>query len=170
MAKEQNLFLNPAKISGICGRLLCCLSYEQDTYDTFHNAAPKIGKRYTTDMGILKVVRTNMFKNTVAVLNEQGQEQEIDVDGWEGLHPVKTQGFDDCHEHDEQTAYGNYMSMEMMSISARIWIFPNFWMMNIKKSEVRTDITASLSPITGKKRNNLSAHLLTKAMNRSRYV
>ena len=111
MAKEQNLFLNPAKISGICGRLLCCLSYEQDTYDAFHNAAPKIGKRYTTDMGILKVVRTNMFKNTVAVLNEQGQEQEIDVDGWEGLHPVKTQGFDDCHEHDEQTAYGNYMSM-----------------------------------------------------------
>ena len=66
MAKEQNLFLNPAKISGICGRLLCCLSYEQDTYDAFHNAAPKIGKRYTTDMGILKVVRTNMFKNTVA--------------------------------------------------------------------------------------------------------
>ena len=111
MAKEQNLFLNPAKISGICGRLLCCLSYEQDTYDAFHNAAPKIGKRYTTDMGICKVVRTNMFKNTVAVSNQQGQEQEIDVDGWEGLHPVKTQGFDDCHEHDEQTAYGNYMSM-----------------------------------------------------------
>ncbi len=52
-----------------------------------------------------------MFKNTVAVLNEQGQEQEIDVDGWEGLHPVKTQGFDDCQEYDEQTAYGNYMSM-----------------------------------------------------------
>lgn len=111
MAKEQNLFLNPAKISGICGRLLCCLSYEQDTYDAFHNAAPKIGKRYTTDMGILKVIRTNMFKNTVAVLNEQGQEQEIDVDGWEGLHPIKTQGFDDCQEYDEQTGYGNYMSM-----------------------------------------------------------
>ena len=55
MAKEQNLFLNPAKISGICGRLLCCLSYEQDNYDNFHAQAPKIGKRYTTDLGMLKV-------------------------------------------------------------------------------------------------------------------
>ena len=111
MAKEQNLFLNPAKISGICGRLLCCLSYEQDTYDAFHSLAPKIGKRYTTDSGVLKVIRTNMFKNIVVVLNEQGQEQEIDVDEWKNLNPVKAQGFDDYPEHDEQGMYGSYMAM-----------------------------------------------------------
>ena len=111
MAKEQNLFLNPAKISGICGRLLCCLSYEQDTYDAFHSLAPKIGKRYSTDNGILKVVRINMFKNLVIAVNEQGQEQEIDVDDWKNLNPVKVQGGDDYPEHDEQGMYGNYMTM-----------------------------------------------------------
>lgn len=111
MAKEQNLFLNPAKISGICGRLLCCLSYEQDNYDNFHAEAPKIGKRYNTDLGMLKVVRTNMFKNMAVVVNEQGQEQEIDVDEWKTLNPVKAQGYDDYQEHDEQGMYGNYMSM-----------------------------------------------------------
>ncbi len=111
MAKEQNLFLNPAKISGICGRLLCCLSYEQDNYDNFHAQAPKIGKRYTTDLGMLKVVRTNMFKNIAVVVNEQGQEQEIDVDEWKNLNPVKAQGYDDFQEHDEQGMYGNYMTM-----------------------------------------------------------
>ena len=111
MAKEQNLFLNPAKISGICGRLLCCLSYEQDNYDNFHAQAPKIGKRYITDLGMLKVVRTNMFKNIAVVVNEQGQEQEIDVDEWKNLNPVKAQGYDDFQEHDEQGMYGNYMTM-----------------------------------------------------------
>lgn len=111
MAKEQNLFLNPAKISGSCGRLLCCLSYEQDNYDNFHAEAPKIGKRYTTDLGMLKVVRTNMFKNIAVAVNEQGQEQEIDVDEWKNLNPVKAQGYDDFQEHDEQGMYGNYMSM-----------------------------------------------------------
>ena len=39
MAKEQNLFLNPTKVSGICGRLLCCLAYEQESYDAFHGTA-----------------------------------------------------------------------------------------------------------------------------------
>lgn len=111
MAKEQNLFLNPAKISGICGRLLCCLSYEQDTYDAFQTLAPKIGKRYTTDIGLLKVIRTNMFKNIAVAVNEQGQEQEINVDEWKKLNPVKAQGFDDFPEHDEQGMYGNYMAM-----------------------------------------------------------
>lgn len=111
MAKEQNLFLNPAKISGVCGRLLCCLSYEQESYDAFHNAAPKIGKRYTTDKGLLKVIRTNMFKNSVTAVNEQSQEEEIALDEWEALHPVKAKGFDDSSDHGDQNMYGNYMDM-----------------------------------------------------------
>lgn len=87
MAKEQNLFLNPAKISGICGRLLCCLSYEQDNYDQFHRSCPRIGKRYQTDKGPLKVLRTNMFRNSISVLNENGEEADMLLDEWQELHP-----------------------------------------------------------------------------------
>ena len=87
MAKEQNLFLNPAKISGICGRLLCCLSYEQDNYDAFHRSCPKLGKKYQTNQGDMKVLRTNMFRNSVAVLNENNEESEITLDAWHALEP-----------------------------------------------------------------------------------
>lgn len=89
MAKEQNLFLNPAKISGMCGRLLCCLSYEQENYELFHRAAPKLGKRYQTDRGFLRVIRSNMFRNAVFVLNDAGQEEEINVDDWAALNPKR---------------------------------------------------------------------------------
>ncbi len=87
MAKEQNLFLNPAKISGICGRLLCCLSYEQENYDIFHRLCPKLGKRYQTIKGSMKVLRANMFNNSVFVLNEHNEEIELSLDAWAELEP-----------------------------------------------------------------------------------
>ncbi len=87
MAKEQNLFLNPAKISGICGRLLCCLSYEQHNYDAFNHSCPKLGKRYQTDEGPLRVLRANMFRNSIVVLPEEGPEKELTLEEWEALHP-----------------------------------------------------------------------------------
>ncbi len=87
MAKEQNLFLNPAKISGICGRLLCCLSYEQENYDAFHRECPRLGKKYQTTRGPVKVLRANMFRNSVHVLGESGDEQEIGLEEWRGLDP-----------------------------------------------------------------------------------
>ncbi|MGE4553822.1 MAG: stage 0 sporulation family protein, partial [Desulfovibrionaceae bacterium] len=59
MAKEQNLFLNPTKISGICGRLRCCLSYVQEGYEAFNRACPTIGKRFRTARGQVKVLRAN---------------------------------------------------------------------------------------------------------------
>lgn len=82
MAKEQNLFLNPTKISGICGRLLCCLSFEQDNYEEFHRKCPKIGKRYNTIHGSVRVTRTNFFRNALTVLPEEGDEIEISLDEW----------------------------------------------------------------------------------------
>lgn len=85
MAKEQNLFLNPTKISGICGRLLCCLSFEQENYEQFHKKSPKIGKRYNTDHGSVRVTRSNFFRGTVTVMPEQGDEIEIDIDEWPDL-------------------------------------------------------------------------------------
>ncbi len=92
MAKEQNLFLNPAKISGICGRLLCCLSYEQENYDAFHRSCPRLGKRYQTTEGPMRVLRSNMFRNSVVVLPDGGQEMEMSLEDWQALKPTRTEG------------------------------------------------------------------------------
>ncbi len=89
MAKEQNLFLNPAKLSGMCGRLLCCLAYEQENYDEFHKRSPKIGKKYKTDSGIVKVMRANLFRQSIFVLDEANQESEYQLEEWEALHPAR---------------------------------------------------------------------------------
>ena len=85
MAKEQNLFLNPAKISGVCGRLLCCLAYEQENYSQFKKKLPRIGKRYHTERGIVRVLRSNLFRDSLTVLDEEGQEQEIFLDEWKAI-------------------------------------------------------------------------------------
>ena len=82
MAKEQNLFLNPTKISGICGRLLCCLSFEQKGYEEFHRLCPRVGKKYTTAQGPLKVLRSNFFKKSLTVLSEDYEERELSIDEW----------------------------------------------------------------------------------------
>lgn len=89
MAKEQNLFLNPAKISGICGRLLCCLAYEQENYERFHKASPRPGKKYRTKDGLYKVLRVNMFKNNLSVLTEKNEELEMTLPEWQALQPEK---------------------------------------------------------------------------------
>ncbi len=91
MAKDQNLFLNPTKISGICGRLLCCLSYEQKNYDVFHRSCPKLGKRYQTTEGPMRVLRSNIFRNSVVVLPDGGQETELSLEQWQELQPTRTE-------------------------------------------------------------------------------
>jgi cell fate regulator YaaT (PSP1 superfamily) len=87
MAKEQNLFLNPTKISGICGRLLCCLSFEEENYERFYSQCPKIGKRLRTDKGVYKVLRANFFRGSLSLLNEQGEEVELSVEDWHDINP-----------------------------------------------------------------------------------
>lgn len=67
MAKEQNLSLNPAKISGICGRLMCCLKYESAVYEHARGAYPDVGTRVETPAGEGKVTGVNIFKDTVTV-------------------------------------------------------------------------------------------------------
>ncbi|MFB0918230.1 MAG: stage 0 sporulation family protein [Clostridiaceae bacterium] len=67
MAKEQNLSLNPTKISGICGRLMCCLKYEQDTYEEIRKRLPKIGSTVKTPMGTGEVIYNNTIRETVKV-------------------------------------------------------------------------------------------------------
>ena len=82
MAKEQNLFLNPSKISGMCGRLLCCLGYEQHNYENFQRRCPKLGRRFRTSQGVFKVLRSNFFRETVTVLSEEGEERDFTLDEW----------------------------------------------------------------------------------------
>lgn len=67
MAKDQNLSLNPTKISGICGRLMCCLKYENDTYELAREEFPEVGSRVVTPQGEGKVTGINIFKKTVTV-------------------------------------------------------------------------------------------------------
>ncbi|MBQ7596557.1 MAG: stage 0 sporulation family protein, partial [Clostridia bacterium] len=67
MAKEQGLSLNPTKISGTCGRLMCCLKYEQDAYDHLLRITPKIGAIVDTPEGRGKVVDVNLLKGLLKV-------------------------------------------------------------------------------------------------------
>jgi cell fate regulator YaaT (PSP1 superfamily) len=79
MAKEQNLSLNPTKISGQCGRLMCCLTYEYETYHSLKKKLPKIGKNVKTVSGRGKVIRHNAICSRVTVRLEGGMEIETAV-------------------------------------------------------------------------------------------
>jgi cell fate regulator YaaT (PSP1 superfamily) len=80
MAKEQSLSLNPTKISGQCGRLMCCLVYEYDTYLQLKKELPRIGSLVRMPSGVGKVVRHNAVCNRVTIRLEDGVEVETPVD------------------------------------------------------------------------------------------
>ncbi len=78
MAKEQNLSLNPTKISGICGRLMCCLKYESEAYESEKAAYPPEGTLVNTPVGEGKIVSINILKKTLLVeLKESKQQVEL---------------------------------------------------------------------------------------------
>lgn len=77
MAKEQNLSLNPTKISGVCGRLMCCLKYEQEHYEMTRKKMPKIGREVITPDGTGPVTDLNIVKETVFVRLTNGDTSEI---------------------------------------------------------------------------------------------
>ncbi len=79
MVKEQHLALNPAKISGICGRLMCCLSYEYGTYVDCKKGFPKVGKRVRVPQGEGKVVKQNTLVSTITVHLDDGKEVTVPV-------------------------------------------------------------------------------------------
>jgi len=76
MAKEQNLSLNPTKISGVCGRLMCCLKYEEDHYEATRRRMPRIGREVITPDGSGTVVDLNILKETVRVRLPKGDSYE----------------------------------------------------------------------------------------------
>lgn len=77
MAKEQNLSLNPTKISGVCGRLMCCLKFEQDHYESTRKRMPKTGKEVETPDGVGTVTDLNVLKETVTVRLHKGDSVEF---------------------------------------------------------------------------------------------
>ncbi len=77
IAREQNLSLNPAKISGNCGRLLCCLRYEKELYEKSLPLYPKVGERVQTEKGEGVVEKINIFKEYIVVKHEAGEEEKI---------------------------------------------------------------------------------------------
>ena len=78
MAKEQNLSLNPTKISGVCGRLMCCLKNEQETYEYLNRKLPGVGDSVTTPENLKgEVTSVNVLRQLVKVLVDVDDEKEI---------------------------------------------------------------------------------------------
>ena len=78
MAKEQNLSLNPTKISGVCGRLMCCLKNEEETYEELNRRLPGVGDSVTTADGLHGEVHSvNVLRQLVKVLVEVDDEKEL---------------------------------------------------------------------------------------------
>ena len=78
MAKEQNLSLNPTKISGVCGRLMCCLKNEQETYEYLNKKLPRIGDEVTTSDGLKGNVQSlSVLRQLVKIVVEINDEKEI---------------------------------------------------------------------------------------------
>lgn len=100
MAKEQNLSLNPTKISGVCGRLMCCLKNEQETYEYLNSKLPNVGEKLKTKDGVVgEVQRVDVLRQKVKLIveDENGDKeiQEYKIDDLL-MRKKKPQGCQGC--------------------------------------------------------------------------
>lgn len=100
MAKEQNLSLNPTKISGVCGRLMCCLKNEQETYEYLNSKLPNVGEKLKTKDGVVgEVQRVDVLRQKVKLIveDENGDKeiQEYKIDDLL-MRKKKSQGCQGC--------------------------------------------------------------------------
>ena len=104
MAKEQDLPLNPSKISGLCGRLMCCLRYEFEAYKDFKSRAPKKGALIDTPLGMAKVVEFDTPRETVRVRFEDGKSVTLPVSAMDTGDKVAKNGENlrPCHISQEK--------------------------------------------------------------------
>ena len=77
MAKEQNLSLNPIKISGICGRLMCCLQYEEESYQEIKKRLPEVGEIVMTPEGRGQVLSVNLLREQIKVAIEKKEKNKV---------------------------------------------------------------------------------------------
>ncbi|MFQ5537006.1 MAG: regulatory iron-sulfur-containing complex subunit RicT, partial [Gemmatimonadota bacterium] len=80
LAKDQRLSLNPAQISGCCGRLMCCLMYEHRTYVEARRRFPREGRRIHTSRGEERVVAVDIWHDTVTLKDEEGRRRTLPLD------------------------------------------------------------------------------------------
>ena len=80
LAKDQRLSLNPAQISGCCGRLMCCLMYEHKTYVEARRRFPREGKKLVTTRGEERVVAVDIWQDTVTLKNTEGERRTLELD------------------------------------------------------------------------------------------
>ena len=83
MAKEQDLPLNPAKISGLCNRLLCCLEHEYETYRQLRRNMPKVGKRIKVGGEFVRVKSQNPLREAIVVQSDDGAERQLPRVDWQ---------------------------------------------------------------------------------------
>lgn len=104
MAKAQGISLSPSEITGMCGRLRCCMVYEYQLYVEARKTLPKRGKRVLTPLGEGKVIGLNLLKSTVRVELEKGVRQEFnhdEVQPWEELKALTEKAKEPCVNHAE---------------------------------------------------------------------
>ena len=124
MAKEQNLSLNPKKISGVCGRLMCCLKNEEDTYEYLNSKLPNIGESVTTIDGVRGEVQSvNVLRQKVKVLIDAGDEKELrEYDVRELKFKPKRRkekgGKGEKSEHGERSEKGSGADRELRELEA----------------------------------------------------
>ena len=124
MAKEQNLSLNPTKISGVCGRLMCCLKNEEDTYEYLNSKLPSIGESVTTIDGVRGEVQSvNVLRQKVKVLVDAGDEKELrEYDVRELKFKPKRRkekgGKGEKSEHGERSEKGSGADRELRELEA----------------------------------------------------
>jgi cell fate regulator YaaT (PSP1 superfamily) len=87
MAKDQGLVLNPTKVSGQCGRLKCCLVYEQATYAEMRKGLPKLGKRVITPEGEGRVVEVDVLRQRIRVTTGPGEFHVLTADQVKPMFP-----------------------------------------------------------------------------------
>ena len=84
LAKDQSLSLNPAQISGCCGRLMCCLMYEHRTYVEARRQFPREGQKIRTATGHERVAAIDIWNDTVSLENDEGQRRTISLEELKG--------------------------------------------------------------------------------------
>ena len=108
MAKEQNLSLNPTKISGQCGRLMCCLKYEQDQYEEVLKKVPKVGREVMTDEGVGTITEINVIRECVKVrmrtADDSFEIREYSVDSVRKLTPEERQAEQEARQANAEAA------------------------------------------------------------------
>ena len=111
MAKEQGISLAPSEITGMCGRLRCCLIYEYEQYVEARKALPKRNKRVVTPLGEGKVVDVFPLRRAVIVELGNGIQQEFgseDVQPWEELEALQRKSQEPCEKNENgECDWGN---------------------------------------------------------------